>query len=114
MCGSMAEKNTKKNKQKLEALEKALRTKLHNPEIYGTADEFEGFDETYSGLWLSGEQGNEIEEDISAFNYWADSLAPSMYQGGIHNEIHRWLEEHGAWAEWHDAGTVMIYLDEEA
>ena len=81
-------------------MQTALENFLSDPQIAGTADEFHGCKETGRGLWLSGEEGNLID-GISAFDYYG-------YDGGVNPEMRKWLDERGWYAEWNDAGTVML------
>ena len=96
---------------------KDLEDFLYNTQIAGTVDEFYGNEDeeedpeyNESGLWLSGESGNLIggKDGDNAFAYWAES---DDYDGGIHKDMRKFLDERGWWAEWNDAGTVMLYKD---
>jgi len=86
-------------------MKKALEKKLINAQIAGTSDEFHGWTETHVGLWLSGEEGN-LFDGLEAFNYWAES---DLWDGGVLKGMRDWLDDRGWWAEWNDAGTIMLY-----
>lgn len=94
--------------QRLNSLEAALREILGDVRIGGTCDQFHGYEETYCGLWMSGEDGNLVDGVLPAFAYDADG---GRYNDGIHESVGSLLDRHDAHAEWHDPGTVMVYLD---
>ena len=89
-----------------------------------TIDLFESRPETYSGIIVSGEDGNEMD-GIPAFDYYEEldhlmkeaesEFGPTdrekSYDGGILSEARKWLEARGARAEFYDAGTVEIWMD---
>ena len=103
----------------------AFEARFGKANISGTVCEFYGYEEDHMGLWVSGEGGNEVHDSVPAFDYYSDGdhLAseaaaefghkplPPSYDGGIHKDAAKWLHEYGAHAEWHDPGTVFIYLD---
>ncbi len=93
-CASMEER--------LDRLRDDLEKFLEKPNIAGTIDEFYGYEEEYSGLWMSGEGGN-LRDGVPVWDYY------SLYDGS--EEINKLLARHHAHFEWHDAGTVMVYLD---
>jgi hypothetical protein len=68
-----------------------------------TTEEFDG---SKGGIWTSGEDGVSAKDDRPLFNYWAES---STYELGVHTEIFNLLLKHGWYAEWHDAGTIMLW-----
>jgi hypothetical protein len=74
-----------------------------------TTEEFDGGN---GGIWTSGEDGLEAEDGWVLFDYYAEirSLA-SKYELGVHTEIYEFLKEHGWYAEWHDAGTIMLWQE---
>jgi len=94
--------------ERLDSLENDLRRLLTEPRIGGTVDGFYGYEETYCGLHMSGEDGNLLGDGLAAFLYDADS---GPYDGGVHKSVGRLLDKHDAHAEWHDPGTVLVYLD---
>jgi len=96
------------SEERLDGLKAALREFLTEPRINGTHDEFHGYEETHCGLWMSGEDGNLLDSGLPAFSYGAES---EDYDFGIHMDVGVLLDRHDAHAEWHDPGTVMIYLD---
>ncbi len=97
--------------EELDAFRKKFEAFVKNPKVAGTIDEFYGNEETYSGLWISGEEGNELGVEIEgtmfydcAFNYWAMDYK-------VNPKMEKFLEHNGYMAEWNDAGTVMLYKD---
>ena len=92
-------------KQRLENIEKEFKKFFIEPDVCGSVDEFNGWEETYSGLWLNGESGNFISEDVPAFDYW-------NYAGGVHEKAMEWADNHNVYFEWHDAGTMMLYFND--
>ena len=101
---SLAEK-----KARFEKFKSAFEKRFINPNIAGTVDEFRNKLEKYGGLWVSADKGNNIREDTPAFLYY--SVHPD-YDCSVHVEARRWFEENSAWVEFHDAGTVMVYLSD--
>ncbi len=95
---------------RLEKLAKCLDTILTTPKINGTVDEFYGYEETHSGLWLSADDGNKID-DMSAFDYHLMDSDEKQYVMGVHKKIHEILCQQKAHTEYHDPATIMIYLD---
>ena len=105
------QKTLKEKEQRLEKFREDFKERFINPQIAGTVNGFQGSNEEFGGLWVSGESGNEIKEDIHAFDYYAESNGD--YDCGIHEDARKWLEEHDAYAAFNDAGTVMIYLNDD-
>ena len=99
-------------KTKLDKIRKAIEEKFQKPNIAGTVDEFNNHDETYSGLWMSAEDGNLWTDGNPVFNYYGYEMGTEDTQPHVHPEACRWLEKMGVWIEYHDPGTVMIYLNE--
>ena len=97
------------NRARFEKFKSAFKKRFINPSIAGTVDEFQSKPEQYSGLWISAENGNYISENTPAFIHY--SVHPD-YDCGVHVEARKWFEENGAWVEFHDGGTVMVYLNE--
>lgn len=96
-------------KQRLDSLEAALRELLSDVRICGTVDDFYGTEESYCGLWMTGEDGNTLASGMPAFCYGAEG-GPA-YDFGVHEDVGSLLGRHNAHAEWNDPGTVMVYLD---
>jgi hypothetical protein len=71
-----------------------------------TTEEFDG---GKGGLWVSGEDGIEAKDGFSLFDYYAEDYKEVRYIFGVHKEIGDYLEANGWYAEWYDAGTIMIY-----
>ncbi len=115
---------------RLDEFRKAFEKFVKNPKVCGTVDEFHGYEESFCGLWVSGEEGNEMGDGKPAFCYGAPdrwsticlkgnemgdgkpALSHSvdfLYEFGIHKDMRSWLEKQGFYAQWFDGGTVMIY-----
>ena len=71
-----------------------------------TTEEFDGSE---NGIWSSGENGDQATDERPLFDYYAQDYNEEIYIFGVHKEIRELLEEHGWFAEWHDAGTIMFY-----
>ena len=69
----------------------------------------EQFDGSERGIWTSGEDGLEAKDERPLFNYYAQDYNEEIYVFGVHKEIRSFLESHGWFTEWHDAGTAMLY-----
>ena len=93
-------------KARLEALKADILAIVEGEDnfIPGTVDEFYGRPETYWGLWASGESG-EID-GLPVF----DAYGP--FGPFINDEIKPILAKHNAFADWYDAGTVHITLED--
>jgi hypothetical protein len=70
-----------------------------------TTEEFNG---SNGGIWTSGEDGLEAKDGFPLFNYYAQG---NLYELGVHTEIYEFLEKHGWYAEWYDAGTIMLWQE---
>ena len=68
-----------------------------------TTEEFNG---NTGGIWTSAEDGIEAKDEFPLFDYYAQGW---RYELGVHTEIYSFLEKHGWYAEWYDAGTVMLW-----
>ena len=74
------------------------------PEMFlRTTEEFNG---GKGGIWTSGEDNLPAKDNFPLFNYYSDG---KRYILGVHTEMYNFLEKHGWYAEWHDAGTIMLY-----
>ncbi len=127
----MKTKNPNPNKQfntteMTEFLEKFL---IHDNIVNGTMSEFyrddelealeerndkegmEEYEEKYEqqGLWACGECDSEMPNGESAFSY-------HYYEenGGVNPDMEKILNDHGWWFEWHDAGTIMLYQNDNS
>jgi hypothetical protein len=69
-----------------------------------TTEEFDG---GTSGIWSSGETYLEAKDGFMLFDYYTENY--KRYTFGVHQELHDFLDEHGWYAEWYDAGTIMFY-----
>lgn len=78
--------------------------------VAGTTAQFHGREEDDRGLWCNGEDGHITAKDgMPLCDYWADDLQEKHYVFGVHKELNELLESMGWYAEWYDAGTLMIY-----
>jgi hypothetical protein len=66
----------------------------------------EEFNKEYrGGIWTSGEDSPLAKDGCPIFYY--DATSP-RYELGVHQEIYKLLDKHGWYAEWYDAGTLLI------
>jgi hypothetical protein len=84
---------------------KLLETKYPKMSLRTTED----FNGTEGGIWTSGEDHLPAKDGHSLFNYYSENY--TRYSLGVHEEIYSLLEKHGWYAEWHDAGTIMLWPD---
>ena len=87
-----------KHKMRFTTLAKRIVDKFPHVWIKDARD-FNGSD----GLWTG--EGSEID-GISAFDHYADN---SLYIMGVHKKLSDFLHKLGFYAEWYDAGTIIIY-----
>jgi hypothetical protein len=92
------------NREKMMELLRAKYPKM----FLRTTEEFDG---SNGGIWTSGEDGIEAKDGFSLFNYYNEDFKEIRYVLGVHREIGDFLSEHGWFAEWHDAGTIMLWQD---
>jgi hypothetical protein len=73
-----------------------------------TAEEFYGGTPSSvgQGIWISAENGYE-HKGKAIFNYF--SMDETRYNLGVLKEFDEWLDKNGWYPEWEDAGTVMLY-----
>lgn len=71
-----------------------------------TTEEFNG---SKGGIWTSGESSIEAKDGFNLFDYYYRSY--TKYEIGVHKEIYDLLQENGWYAEWYDAGTVMLWRE---
>lgn len=69
--------------------------------------ESEDFNRAEGGIWTSGEDHVPARDGHSLFDYYSENH--TRYSLGVHKEIYLLLEKHGWYAEWHDAGTIMLW-----
>ena len=79
-----------------------------NIDFVSTTEEFNG--ET-SGVWLSGEDSVEMKDGLNMFDYYTENY--SKYTFGVHNTMYKWLGDRGWFAEWNDAGTIMLHKEQK-
>lgn len=73
-----------------------------------TTEQFNGGTD---GIWTSGEDGIEAKDGHELFNYYSQDYKEVRYQFGVHKEIRELLKKNGWWAEWYDAGTIMLWVE---
>lgn len=95
--------------ERLADLRKAFENFFTKPHICGTYDDFHNYEETYSGLWLSAEEGNYIGQDIPAFSHYAQG---PNYDGGVHQQALEWADKHNVFFEFNDPGTIMAIFND--
>ena len=69
-------------------------------------EDFFGLGGTMNGIWLSGEDGITDKKGNVLFNYYNNG---STYKFGVINHFCEFIEKHGWYAEWYDAGTLMLW-----
>jgi hypothetical protein len=84
--------------QMINALQKAYPT-----QFISTTEEFSG---TEGGIWLSGEDGTVDRKGVKIFNYYNMS---DQYELGVVAHLDQYVECHGWYFEWYDAGTIMLW-----
>lgn len=70
-----------------------------------TTEQFNG---NKGGIWTSGEDDLPAKDGFPLFNYYGEG---KRYELGVHTEIYSFLEKHGWYAEWYDAGTIMLWQE---
>ncbi len=80
-----------------------LKTKW-NVNFVSTTELFSG---SVGGIWLSGEDSADMSDGEQMFNYYSGLTEP--YELGVHNIMYEWLDKLGWYAEWNDAGTIMLW-----
>lgn len=63
-------------------------------------------DGTEGGIWLSGEDGITDKKGKLLFDYYNNG---GPYTFGVINHFCEFIEKYGWYAEWYDAGTLMLY-----
>lgn len=71
-----------------------------------TTEEFDG---SNGGIWTSGEGEILAKDNFPLFNYFNEVFKEIRYVLGVHREMVDLLDEHGWFAEFHDAGTVILW-----
>jgi hypothetical protein len=88
------------NRVKLKGL---LKSKWNIPFVK-TTEEFSGSE---GGLWLSAEDCVDMSDGFPMFDYY--TMNYNRYEIGVHTGFESWLSTRGWYAEWYDAGTIMLY-----
>ncbi len=76
-------------------------------EFFKPSSEFRN--DNTNGVWCGAEPGAIMSDGFPAFDYYAEDYREVRYVLGVHKEMVALLEEHGYYAEFHDAGTVMLW-----
>jgi hypothetical protein len=58
------------------------------------------------GIWLCGEDSILDRRGKELFSYYNDG---SQYKFGVVNHLVNFLDRNGWFAEWYDAGTIMLW-----
>jgi hypothetical protein len=69
----------------------------------------EEFNGGKGGIWTSGENAPLDKTSMPIFDYWSEDYKEIYYIFGVRKHLHEFLKRNGWYAEWHDAGTMMIY-----
>lgn len=69
----------------------------------------EDFDGEKGGIWTSGEDAPLDKTNMPLFDYWNEDYSGKKYIFGVRVHLHDFLERNGWFAQWHDAGTMMLY-----
>jgi len=58
---------------------------------------------------MSGESSNFVDKkgDLRMFDYYSEGKSYENF--GVHKDVADFLESHGWYGEWHDAGTMMLF-----
>jgi len=73
-----------------------------------TTEEFDG---SPNGIWISGEDGILAKDGRLLFDYYTQDYTELYYTFGKHKEFNQLLFNAGWYAEWYDAGTIMIWVE---
>ena len=71
-----------------------------------TTEEFDGSE---GGIWTCGEGDLLDRSGLPLFDYWSENH--DLYDLGVRIHFVEFLERQGWYAEWHDAGTIMLWQD---
>jgi hypothetical protein len=69
----------------------------------------EDFDGCKGGIWTSGEDAPEDRTGMKIFDYYTQDYKEKNYIFGVRVHLHEFLSRNGWYAEWHDAGTMMLW-----
>ena len=70
-----------------------------------TTEEFNG---NKGGLWVTSTEDHEEDSDgITLFDYYA--VSHDIYEFGVVKHLSEFVQKHGWFFEWNDAGTIMIW-----
>lgn len=71
----------------------------------------EDFDGHPGGLWIRNTEDAVNKDGVEIFNHYGVELDPTeqVWTMGVLNELHTYLNDNQYHAEFHDAGTVLIW-----
>ena len=72
-------------------------------EFVRTSEEFSG---STDGIWLSGENGEELGGQ-AIYDYYTSNYHD--YEIGVLSKFARQIEKLGWYSQWYDCGTIMLY-----
>jgi len=69
----------------------------------------EEFDGRSGGLWIKNNP--ELADEYQSYDYnaWSYDSEEKHFTMGVHNDIYKYLNKNGYFAEFYDSGTLMIY-----
>ena len=71
-----------------------------------TTEEFNGNE---GGIWTSGEDAPMDRTYMPIFDYYVEDYKEANYIMGVRVHLHEFLKRNGWYAEWYDAGTMMLW-----
>lgn len=57
-------------------------------------------------IWMSAEDGTVDRKGIEIFDYYGPH---SLYELGVVKHLNAYVERHGWYFEWYDAGTIFLW-----
>lgn len=87
--------------QMMDALQKAY-PEQHIKKASDFSEKYKGS----TGIWMSAEDGTEDRKGNQIFDYYDDSDSRTF---GVINHLNAFVERHGWYFEWYDAGTMMLW-----
>ena len=85
----------------------ALKSKFGLSHVDTTENFFQDPNEGVGGIWVGGENGETASDGKELFDYYSTDYG--KYEFGVHNELNKFLEKNGWYAETYDPGTYMIW-----
>jgi hypothetical protein len=75
-----------------------------------TTEEFYGEGQNNGGIWLCGEGDDCDRNGKQLFDYY--SFCDNGYEFGVVTHLSVFLNRNGWRAEWNDAGTIMLWMND--